>query len=142
MLSIWGLSPTPHRIEINTATLPLTATGTLVIYVAEDAEPAGGAAAVWQATGLDWKRIATAAGFKGKQGQVIDLVAPAGIEAERLLVLGAGKTGQGTSLSAWADRGGSLAGQAHGASRPPRPTVLLDDEASDVRPGRRNSLPD
>lgn len=119
----------PHHIEINTATLPLTATGTLVIYVAEDAEPVGGAAAVWQATGLDWSRVATAAGFKGKPGHVIDLVAPAGIEAERLLVLGSGKTGQGTSLSAWADRGGSLANKLTGI-KATKADVLLDDEAA------------
>jgi leucyl aminopeptidase len=119
----------PHRIEVHTATLPLTATGTLVIYVAEDAAPTGGAGAVWQATGLDWSRIAAASGFRGKQGHAIDLVAPPGLEAERLLVLGAGKAGQGTTLAAWADRGGSLAGKLM-AMKTSKAAVLLDDEAA------------
>jgi leucyl aminopeptidase len=119
----------PHRIEVHTASLPLAATGTLVIYVAEDAEPTGGAAAVWTSTGLDWNRITTASGFRGKQGHAIDLVAPPGLEAERLLGLGSGKAGQGTSLSAWADRGGSLAAKLLGM-RTTRADVLLDDDAA------------
>lgn len=116
----------PNRIEIKTAALPLKATGTLVVYVAEDTAPTGGAADVWQATGLDWTRIAAAANFKGKQGQVIDLLAPAGVKADRLLVLGSGKAGQGSSLSAWTDRGGSLAGKLANL-KASKVAVLLDE---------------
>ena len=120
----------PNRIEIKTAALPLKATGTLVVYVAEDTAPTGGAADVWQATGLDWTRIAAAANFKGKQGQVIDLLAPAGVKADRLLVLGSGKAGQGSSLSAWTDRGGSLAGKL--ANLKANKVAVLLDEAGNV----------
>ncbi|WP_299642769.1 leucyl aminopeptidase [Devosia sp.] len=116
-------------MEIKTAALPLKATGTLVVYVAEDSMPAGRAAEVWKATGLDWDKVATAASFKGKQGQLIDLLAPAGVAAERLLVLGSGKTGQGGGLSAWTDRGGSLAGKLMNL-KAARAAVLLDDEAT------------
>lgn len=119
----------PNRIEIKTAALPLKATGTLVVYVAEDSMPSGGAADVWKATGLDWDKVASAANFKGKQGQLIDLLAPAGVAADRLLVLGSGKAGQGASLSAWTDRGGSLAGKLMNL-KITKAAVLLDDPAT------------
>jgi len=119
----------PHELSIKTAALPVKATGALVVYVGEDAAPTGGAAAVWQATGLDWSKLATASGFKGKQGQVLDLLAPPNLDAQRLLVLGSGKPGQGTSLSAWGDRGGSLASKLMGL-KVTRAAVLLDDEAA------------
>lgn len=119
----------PHHIEITTTTLPIGATGTVVVYVAEDARPAAGAAAIWQATGLDWDAVSGAAGFKGKPGHAIDIIAPTGIEASRLLVLGSGKAGQGDTLAAWADRGGSLAAKLMG-SRTTSAAVLLDDESA------------
>ncbi|MGN6489777.1 MAG: leucyl aminopeptidase family protein, partial [Devosia sp.] len=119
----------PHELSVKTAALPVKATGALVVYVAEEAQPEGGAAAVWQATGLDWQKLATASGFKGKQGQVLDLLAPPNLEAQRLLVLGSGKPGQGTSLSAWTDRGGSLASKLM-ALKIGKAAVLLDEEAA------------
>jgi leucyl aminopeptidase len=122
----------PNRIEIKTAALPLKATGTLVVYVAEDAAPVGGAGEVWKATGLDWAKVSAAAGFKGKQGQLIDLLAPAGVAADRLLVLGSGKAGQGASPSAWTDRGGSLSGKLM-SLKAKKAAVLLDEEATPER---------
>ena len=119
----------PSRIEIKTAALNPEATGTLVIYASEGAEPVGAAAAVWQSTGLDFKTLAAAAGFKGKQGSAFEVLAPHGVTADRLLVLGSGKAGEGTSLSAWADRGGSLAGKLMGV-RAGNAAVILDEEAA------------
>jgi len=119
----------PNSLAIKTAALPGAATGALVMYVGEDAQPTGAAAEIWAATGLDWARVTAASGFRGKQGHVIDLVAPAGVSADRLLVLGTGKAGQGMTLSAWADRGGSLMGKLM-AARVTRAAVLLDDAAA------------
>jgi leucyl aminopeptidase len=119
----------PHELIVKTAALPVKATGALVVYVAEDAEPTGGAAAVWQATGLDWAKLAAASSFKGKQGQMLDLLAPPNVEAQRLLVLGSGKPSNGSSPSAWADRGGSLASKLMGL-KVTRAAVLLDDDAA------------
>jgi leucyl aminopeptidase len=119
----------PHELSLKTAALPVKAAGTLVVYVGEEAEPQGGASAAWQATGLDWQKFTAASGFKGKQGQVLDVLAPPNLEVERLLVLGSGKPGQGTSLTAWADRGGSLASKLM-ALKVARAAVLLDEEAA------------
>ncbi len=96
---------------IRTAGQPDAAATLTVIYAAERLAPAGAGAAIWQATGLDWQTVSTTAGFKGRQGQALDLLAPNGVAASRLLVLGTGKAGEGTALNAWTDRGGSLLGK-------------------------------
>jgi leucyl aminopeptidase len=82
-----------------------------VIYAAEGLPPAGAGATIWAATGLDWQTVSNTAGFKGRQGQALDLLAPNGVAASRLLVLGTGKAGEGAALNAWTDRGGSLLGK-------------------------------
>jgi leucyl aminopeptidase len=123
----------PQQLQIKTASTKATTDGALVIYVAEDASPTGEAAAIWQATGIDWSKAASAASFKGKQGQVLDIVAPAGLEANRLLILGSGKSGNSdTSPTAWADRGGSLAGKLIGM-KIGKAAVVLDGAAAPER---------
>ncbi len=99
-----------QSLIVKTAPLPLAGAGLIVLYAGEDMPPRGMAAEVWAATGLDFERVAAAANFAGKQGQVLDIAAPAGLEAKRLLVLGAGKMDpeRPASATAWADRGGSL----------------------------------
>ncbi|MEO6394447.1 MAG: M17 family peptidase N-terminal domain-containing protein, partial [Devosia sp.] len=98
-------------ISISATPLPPGPTGILVIYAQEETPPRGVAGEIWEKTGLDFARLASAAGFKGKQGQVLDIVAPEGLEADRLLVLGAGRMdpAKPASATAWSDRGGSLA---------------------------------
>ncbi len=115
-------------ISIRAAALPPGPAGILVIYAHEDAPPAGAAAAVWAQTGLDFARMASAAGFRGKQGQLLDIVAPTGLKAERLFVLGAGKLDPARPASAtgWSDRGGSLAAKLM-AARAENAGVVLDD---------------
>jgi leucyl aminopeptidase len=115
----------PHELVIKTATLSAKPAGTLVVYAAEGAPPTGAGAAIWEVTGLDWARLTSIAKFTGRQGQMLDLVAPPGIEADRLLVLGSGKAGEGasTNLSAFTDRGGSLFGKLGKADKA---SVILD----------------
>ncbi|WP_375451656.1 leucyl aminopeptidase [uncultured Devosia sp.] len=99
-----------QNLVIRTASQPGTAPLS-VIYAHERVAPMGAGAAIWKATGLDWQSVAETAGFKGRQGQVLDLLAPNGVTASRLLVLGAGKLGETAPLNAWTDRGGSLLGK-------------------------------
>jgi leucyl aminopeptidase len=119
----------PNELSLKTATLPAKTSGTLVLYVAEGAAPQGVAEGIWQSTGLDWNKVTSAAGFKGKQGQVLDLLSPPNLDAQRLIVLGSGKSGQGAGLSAWTDRGGSVASKLMGL-KITKASVLLDDEAA------------
>jgi leucyl aminopeptidase len=125
----------PHEIEIKTASLPVKSTGTLVIYSADGGKPEGAGAAIWAATGLDWAKVTSAAGFKGKQGQMLDILAPDGVGADRLLVLGSGKPAESEAVptTAWTDRGGSLGGKLIGA-RVERAAVVID--SADATPAR------
>ena len=118
-----------QQLVIKTAALPAKATGTLVVYTNEGASPSGSAAALWSATELDWQALSAAAGFKGKQGQQLEVIAPRGIEAQRLLVLGAGKAEASGDLTAWTDRGGSLAAKI-AATRVTDAAVVLDGEGA------------
>ena len=123
-----------HQLQLKTASLPAATDGALVLYVSEGGRPEGAAAAIWAATRLDWDRAAGATGFKGKQGQVLDIVSPSGLDANRLLVLGAGKPADsGESPTAWADRGGSLAGKLVGL-RVAKASIVLD--SPDATPER------
>jgi leucyl aminopeptidase len=117
----------PHALTIKTAPLPGKPTGVLVLYAGEGEAPAGAGAAIWTATGLDWNRVSDAAGFTGKQGQVLDLIAPPGVSVRRLVVLGRGKLSTNTvSTTAWTDRGGSLAAKLAGF-RAKTAAIILDE---------------
>src|SRR5687767_15479412 len=101
-----------HQLQIKTATIAHDAEGALVIYVGDGEQPSGAGAGIWTATGMDWTRAIEAAGFKGKAGHALDLIAPANLKANRLIVLGSGKAADpAASATAWTDRGGSLAGK-------------------------------
>jgi len=122
----------PETLTIATAPMPLQPAGTTVIYVAEGTPPRGAAAELWQRTGLDFGRVAAAAGFSGRQGQLIDIAAPPGIEATRLFVLGTGKAEPERPFSptAWTDRGGSLAAKLIAANTAAASVLLDGDEAT------------
>ncbi|MEQ1900292.1 MAG: leucyl aminopeptidase [Devosia sp.] len=126
-----------ETITIRAAALPPGPTGVLVVYTAEEMEPRGVAAEIWSRTGLDFLKMASATGYKGKPGQMLDIVAPAGLESSRLLVLGAGKMDPAASATAWADRGGSLAAKLM-AARAEKAAIVLDSH--DCMPGAVGEL--
>ena len=123
----------PLDLTIRTAPLPVAPAPTVVIYAADGAAPAGAGGELWSATGLDWSAVREAAGFKGKQGNVLDILMPAGIDARRLLVLGSGKPGSSDAATAWTDRGGSLAGKLLGLRITEAAVVVDGDEATPER---------
>jgi leucyl aminopeptidase len=55
-------------------------------------------------------RAARTEGFKGKKGKVLDLVAPSGLKADRLIVLGLGKPKE-IEPGGWAKLGGGIMGK-------------------------------
>ena len=119
----------PHDIIIRTAPLPVgEGSGAIVVYAGEGTMPTGAGAAIWAGTGLDWAAVSASGGFKGKQGNVLDLLGAPGLGGRRLLVLGSGKPPEpGTTavLSSWMDRGGSLAGKLAGL-RIEKAAIVLD----------------
>ena len=113
----------PQTLDIRTSSFGAAAAALTVIYAAEGEAPAGAAAAIWSATGLDWNVTACAAAFKGKQGQLLDVIGQGG---KRLLVLGSGKSGGDTPLNGWTDRGGSLLAKL-AATQAAAATVVIDE---------------
>ena len=77
-------------LQITTARLSTALKGQVVGYVNEGQPPAGRLGELWAATGLDWARACKASAFAGRQGQVLDVVAPPGVDIDRLVILGAG----------------------------------------------------
>ena len=64
---------------------------TLVVFASGDLAFADRTAAVLGEAGTALvKKAASAAKFKGKTGSALDIIAPSGLEAERLLVIGVG----------------------------------------------------
>ena len=123
----------PQSLTVHVAPLPLVPAAIVVLYAAEGLPPRGQAAEIWAATGLDFARVSSAAGFAGKQGQLLDIAAPDGIAgADRLLVLGAGKLDPDKPMSAaaWTDRGGSLASKLSAASAETVAVVLDGQEVT------------
>jgi leucyl aminopeptidase len=122
----------PQSLVIRTAPFPAETAGVLVLYAAEGAPPAGEAATIWSRTGLDFARLAASTGFTGKSGQVLDVPAPSGVTAIRLMVLGAGQTepGKPPAATAWMDRGGSLAAKLLSANVETAAVVVDGGEAT------------
>jgi leucyl aminopeptidase len=81
----------PGRLELEFAPLGTPAKGVLVLFCEEELKFGSVARGVLSPTGDLVRRAASADGFKGKNGSALDLVAPAGLEVPRLLIVGVGK---------------------------------------------------
>jgi len=83
------------------------------------------------------KRAAAAASFKGKDGAVLDLLAPEGIKIQRLIVIGTGK-GKDLKDKDFLKYGGTLAGKLNAATE--AVTVLAELPAGPMTPDQVSSL--
>lgn len=80
-------------IKVGFVPLSAAARGILVVFC-DDSLKVGPATAKALGGAIDLvKRAASAAAFKGKSGAALDILAPEGVKATRLLVIGAGKPG-------------------------------------------------
>lgn len=123
-----------HEISIKTSSLPAKATSVLVIYAASGSDKAvlsGAAKTIWADTGLDFAKLSATAKFTGKQGQVLDILAPQNIDADRLLVLGSGAADEEKSRVASRDQGGSLTIRLT-AAKAEKVSVILDEETPEA----------
>ena len=95
---------------------------TLVVFASGDLAFADKTAAVLGEAGTALvKKAAGAAKFKGKIGSALDIIAPGGVEADRLLVIGVGSE-EKPGANGHAD--GQAGGQAVGKDKPLEPTNL------------------
>src|SRR4051794_23115780 len=83
------------------------------------------------------KRAAIANQFKGKSGAVLDILAPEGIRAERLLVVGAGKSSDLKEKN-FLKFGGVIAGRLNAASEAVTIVAELPDGA--MQPDRSAAM--
>src|SRR3954452_1047583 len=81
----------PDAVKVGFVPFSAAARGTLVVFC-DDALKFGAAASktLGAASGLV-KRAAGAQRFKGKSGSILDVLAPEGLKAARLIVIGTGK---------------------------------------------------
>ena len=81
----------PGRLELEFAPLGTAAKGVLVLFCEEELKFGPVARRALAPTGDLVRRAASIDRFKGKNGSALDLVAPAGLEVPRLLIVGVGK---------------------------------------------------
>jgi leucyl aminopeptidase len=127
----------PDAVKVGFVPLSATPRGIVVAFCDDSLRI--GAATRKALSGADdlIKRAAAAAQFKGKDGAVLDLLAPDGIKIQRLMVVG---TGKGTDLK---DRdflkyGGTLAGRLNSASE--AVTVLAELPEAAMTPDQVSAL--
>jgi leucyl aminopeptidase len=86
-------------MQISFAEIALPRSGALVVLAAEDAPFAGTAAQVDKASGGALTRAKSASRFTGGRGQFLEVMAPNGLDASRVLVAGIGKPGKVDALA-------------------------------------------
>ena len=107
--------------------------GVLILFCEEGVKFGQAARKVLDPTGDLVSRAATAEGFKGKSGSILDIVAPADLGVTRLIVIGAGKVRDLKSQD-FVKLGGSTMGRVPAAAN--LATVLVDLPGGMVRPER------
>ena len=85
-------------MDIRFAPSAATDTGTLVLFSAKDLVLSGAAQSADETSGGSLRRAARVGRFEGEKGKLLDMLAPANIDADRLIIAGMGKPGQGKAL--------------------------------------------
>ncbi|HBM89702.1 MAG TPA: leucyl aminopeptidase, partial [Rhodobiaceae bacterium] len=78
-------------MNVTFADFSLPKTGAVAVFAVEGKPLGGRAAEIDKKTGGALKRAIKGAEFKGTKGQMIDLIAPKGISAARVVLVGLGK---------------------------------------------------
>src|ERR1700733_7808685 len=123
----------PDAVKVGFVPLSTVARGVLVVFC--DGELKFGPAtrkALGKAVDLV-KRAAAASEFKGKNGSTLDLLEPAGIEIQRLLVGGTGKPPELKERD-FLKLGGVVAGKLNAASN--HVTVMAEHAGGPMKPGQ------
>lgn len=96
-------------MNISFAELTMPKSGAVAVFALEGKPLSGLAADLDKKTGGALKRAMKAAGFKGKTGEFVDVLAPKGTAVERIVVAGLGKP-DALNAKAYESIGGSLVG--------------------------------
>ena len=106
----------PEIPKLSFADLKLPSTGTIVVLADEDLGLGSAAKAALKPSGDLFERVARSEKFKGKQGKALELVAPAGLKFDRLLVFGIGKP-KDLKATDWLKLGGSIMAKLPASAR-------------------------
>lgn len=118
----------PDAVKVGFVPFATTARGILVVFC-DDALRIGSSTRKALGGAADLvKRAAATAQFKGKDGAVLDLLAPEGIKVQRLIVIGTGK-GKALKDRDFLKYGGTLAGRLNSGSEAVTVLAELPDEA-------------
>ena len=111
-------------MKISFSDISLGKAGALAVIVTERATPTGALADLDHKTGGAIKRAMKAMNFTGEASSVLELIMPHGLSANRLLVMGVGKSADITA-SALENIGGDLVGRL-GRAKETVATVIVD----------------
>src|SRR5208337_3416315 len=109
------------------------AQGVLILFCEEGVKLAASARTAIGPTGNLVGRAAAADGFKGKNGSVLDIVAPTGLDVSRLIIIGVGK-GRGLKSQDFVKLGGTAMGRIPPAAA--SATLLVDLPGGAIKPER------
>jgi len=113
----------PRMPKISFVEMKPSLDGTVAVFVDENLKLGRLASRALAPAGDLLSRAAKSEGFKGKQGKFLELIAPSGLKAERLFVLGLGKL-KDLKSSSWLQLGGKLLGRLPTSAK--TVTVLVD----------------
>ena len=107
--------------------------GTLVVAVNQDKRLSPSAAAVDEATGGAIGRAIAGSRFTGKSGEILEILAPAGIDSARVLLLGLGKAAELSDLDL-ESAGGKLVGRLNSLGEKAASVAVDSLEGADRAP--------
>ncbi|MCK0195430.1 leucyl aminopeptidase [Ancylobacter sp. 6x-1] len=119
------------HVKISFARMPAQPAGFTIVLAADDVAMGAATQSLLAPAGNLVARAAASERFEGKAGTMLDLVAPAGLEAERVLVVGVGKEAALSALD-WLKLGGAVMGRIPAASK--EANVVLDLPGVEVTP--------
>ncbi len=122
----------PGDLKLEFAPISTPPKGVLVLFCEEGLKLSPAARKILEPTGELVTRAATADRFKGKNGTVLDIVAPAGLEVARLMLVGVGKA-RDLAARDFVKLGGVVMGKLPPAASA---ATVLADIPGGIRPDR------
>jgi leucyl aminopeptidase len=126
----------PDAVKVGFVPFSTAARGILVVFCDDSLKFGAATAKALGETTAMVKRAAAASQFKGKNASILDVLAPEGLKATRLIVVGAGKLAD-LKDNDFLKFGGALAGKIHGGDAV---TVLADLPSGPMNPAQSASI--
>jgi leucyl aminopeptidase len=123
----------PGALKLEFAPISTSPKGVLILFCEEGVKFGSAARKAVEPTGDLVARAAAAERFKGKSGSALDIVAPTGLQASRLVVVGVGKA-RDLEARDFVKLGGTVMGRIPAAAS--EATVIADLPGGAIKPDR------